>query len=63
MSDRCPTTSGPHRCERPAGHAPPCETSAPEYATRQRTTEERIAILEAQVQSLQMSAPKGIDHG
>lgn len=33
-TNRCPTTSGPHQCEREAGHAGPCETQAPEYATK-----------------------------
>ena len=29
MSARCPTTSGPHRCDGELGHPPPCETVQP----------------------------------
>jgi hypothetical protein len=29
MSARCPTTSGPYRCDGSVGHPPPCETVQP----------------------------------
>lgn len=33
MTTRCPTTSGPFRCEKEAGHQGECECEAGAYAT------------------------------
>jgi hypothetical protein len=60
---QCTTTSGPYRCEREAGHDGECECEAPRAKSiedRVRFLEERARVLEAQVLSLQMSAPRGI---
>ena len=69
---KCPTTSGAYRCEREAGHVPPCETQAAEYkpaATVENVANlvavvdiliTRVLVLEAQVASLQMAMPRGI---
>jgi hypothetical protein len=68
----CPTTSGPYRCEREAGHAGECACSAREYNERRHIEhlstlanivdklDKRVHVLEQQVASLQMSAPRGI---
>lgn len=83
----CPTTSGPYRCEKDAGHGGPCECEAAPYRAR-KTSEcagpltgkpalstpgggseepgtiaalaKRVRVLEEQVASLQMAAPRGI---
>lgn len=58
----CPTTSGPYRCAKAEGHAGECECYARAYDPRARVValERRVRVLEEQVASLQMAAPRGI---
>lgn len=58
----CPTTSGPYRCSLSAGHDGECECYAAAYdpARAMAQLAERVRVLEAQVASLQMAAPRGI---
>ena len=55
---KCPTTAGTYRCKHDVGHTGDCEADSPEYGT---SLEKRVAVLEAQVRSLQMAAPRGIE--
>ena len=60
---RCSTTSGHYRCTKDAGHAGDCEADSPAYADTvpAPSLESRVATLEAQVRSLQLAAPRGIE--
>ena len=60
---RCTTASGHYQCSKAVGHAGDCETDSPAYADTipAPSLEARVAVLEAQVRSLQLAAPRGIE--
>ena len=51
--------SGDYQCDRESNHQGEHECVAPEYTTK-RTIEARVAVLEEQVASIQMSMPRGV---